>query len=127
MKKYLDIMKTHGLINGCKRVYEQIFENEFYDFINGVDTSSIVDNKTYKEIISKDHDGWMHYQPTYTNTIKKAISALINNLGKEKKVTFIDLGCGKGKPLLIAREMFNECELIGVDINEDLLKINSYQ
>ena len=43
-----------------------------------------MDNKTYKEIISKDHDGWMHYQPTYTNTIKKAISALINNLGKEK-------------------------------------------
>ena len=48
MKKYLDIMKTHGLINGCKRVYEQIFENEFCDFINGVDAQLWIIRPTKK-------------------------------------------------------------------------------
>ena len=53
MQKYIEIIKSHGFINGTKRAFEQIIENDLYDFFNGVDTSAILDNEYYSKNIGK--------------------------------------------------------------------------
>ena len=84
-----------------------------FDRQHGTDTTRIVQ--------TKDRSGRMvHWYETASAT---AIAAAIDAIGIEpSQATFIDLGCGKGKPLLIAaRKPFRR--IIGVDVDPSCLAI----
>ena len=84
-----------------------------FDRQHGTDTTRIVQ--------TKDRSGRMVHW--YETTSATAIAAAIDAIGIDASTaTFIDLGCGKGKPLLIAAEKpFRR--VIGVDVDPSCLAI----
>jgi len=84
-----------------------------FDRQHGTDTTRIVQ--------TKDRSGRMvHWYETASAT---AIAAAIDAIGIDASTaTFIDLGCGKGKPLLIAAEKRFR-RIIGVDVDPSCLAI----
>jgi len=84
-----------------------------FDRRHGTDTSRIVQTK---DAAGRD----VHW---YETASASAISAAIEKLGIDPEIfTFIDLGCGKGKPLLIAAG-FPFRRIIGVDVDASCLAI----
>lgn len=84
-----------------------------FDRQHGTDTTRIVQ--------TKDRSGRMVHW--YETTSATAIAAAIDAIGIDASTaTFIDLGCGKGKPLLIAaKKPFRR--IIGVDVDPSCLAI----
>ena len=60
-----------------------------------------------------------HYAPSYYSPLKKIFHLIPN----KKKLNFVDIGCGKGKVLLIA-SLFGFKKISGIDIHQKLLKIS---
>jgi len=84
-----------------------------FDRQHGTDTTRIVQ--------TKDRSGRMVHW--YETTSATAIAAAIDAIGIDASTaTFIDLGCGKGKPLLIAAEKRFR-RIIGVDVDPSCLAI----
>lgn len=109
---YINIIKKKGLINFL------IFfkENIFFDILNGTKT-----NFKFQHTIKNKHI--IPYQPSFAKSVKDPIKFL----KKEKKLdfsmfNFIDLGCGAGKTLIIARK-YNFKNLLGIEIEKNLSNI----
>ena len=106
IKSYMEILKKRGITS----LFNEIFENYFYDFKYKTDTQF----RTYRSrFIST------HYAPSYYSPLKRIFSLIPN----KKKLNFVDIGCGKGKVLLIASE-FGFKKITGIDIMQKLLKIS---
>jgi SAM-dependent methyltransferase len=65
----------------------------------------------------------MHYQPVYTDAVRRPLRHLVANypIVGASSACFIDLGCGRGKALHVARAVMQHVSLIGVDLHPDLL------
>lgn len=71
-----------------------------YDRSSGTSTAEWVDPSEIRtDSLNKVHG--VHYQPSKVGPLRKALTAL----ALPKDQTFIDLGCGKGRALLIAAEL----------------------
>ena len=114
---YYRILKSRGF----KRVIDQALEINLFDWLRGTDTGTWVPISDYSE--SEKKAGAHHYDAVYTGITKRIFRGFLEREGKEalnRKI--IDLGCGKGKILLIAGE-FGFTNLNGVEIREDLVEI----
>jgi len=90
-----------------------------YDYTNGTDTSGVVLLETLRAEIS--HPAWAH-AGMYAGSQPSVIRAALDALPPLSNATFIDLGCGKGRPMLVAAERpFRE--VIGVDLSPELVEI----
>lgn len=90
-----------------------------YDYANGTDTSGVVLLETLRA--ESDHPALAHAQ-MYAGSQPSVIRAALDVLPSVSNTTFIDLGCGKGRPLLVAAERpFRE--VVGIDLSTDLAAI----
>jgi ubiquinone/menaquinone biosynthesis C-methylase UbiE len=86
-----------------------------------------------KEEMKVESENFVHslmYMVSWTSTIKrtqKFLEGIIEN--QSKQYTFIDVGCGKGKVVLLARKLgiigCDRASYIGIDFEPNLLDISS--
>lgn len=122
MSKYLDIIKFHGPVRGLMRAYDELVENDIYDWRHGISTAPIC---TGPEFTNQAPGATVHYQPVYASALKRPLKWLKRYACPSvhgDRVCFIDLGCGRGKALHVARSVLPEAELIGIDLHAGLLK-----
>ena len=87
-----------------------------FDIKYGTDTVSWVNLKNLR-VVGKNRKRASMYQPTHVYPLKKLFEELNIPQGK----IFIDLGCGKGRVLLVASE-FGFKELRGIEFASELCK-----
>ena len=85
ISSYLQILKKRGI----KSLFNEIKDNYFFDFFRNVETQM-------RE--GKSNKYFHHYAPIYFSVLNEALSTFRNY----EKLNFIDVGCGKGKGILIA-------------------------
>ena len=102
---YNQIIKKRGL----KSLFNELIDNYFFDLFYNVETQ-------FRE--GKTNKFNNHYAPTYYSLIKESFSVIKN----KNKLNFIDVGCGKGKVLLVASD-FGFKKIIGIDLSKKLLHI----
>lgn len=124
IERYLKILKYHGLKNGFRRALDQWTQIDMYDLKNGINTRDILGGSDFQA--SVDQAGAsevMHYQPVYTAAVKLPLQFLVKNfpIVGASSTCFIDLGCGRGKALHVARSVMQHVSLVGVDLNFELL------
>lgn len=91
-----------------------------FDREHGTDTSGIVSTDELKS--SGDHPALAHvtvYGGSQPSVVRAALASLPGSL---ESSTFLDLGCGKGRPLIVASE-FAFRDIVGVELSSDLLRI----
>ena len=109
LSSYFKILKKRGI----KSLFQEIIDNYFFDLFYNVETQLRIGKS------SKLNN---HYAPTYYSVIKESFRSIKDR----NKLTFIDVGCGKGKVLLVASD-FGFKEIIGIELSKKLLitcKIN---
>jgi SAM-dependent methyltransferase len=91
-----------------------------FDHANGTDTSGVVELDVIR---AHTDDPALAHAGVYAGSQPSVIRAALDALPPPSKATsFIDLGCGKGRPLLVAAERpFRE--VVGVDLSSDLAGI----
>jgi len=102
---YLQILRRRGVSS----LFNEIIENFLFDIKYKTDTQLRTGRS---RLIAT------HYAPSYYTPLKKIFSLIPN----KSKLNFVDIGCGKGKVLLIASN-FDFKKISGIDIDEKLLKI----
>jgi SAM-dependent methyltransferase len=117
LRDYYDIFRKRGL----NRLIDQITQNRLFDLWHGTDTETWMP----KEEMSEELPNYAHgklYQPSYT---KQVVSSLrrVAQMVDPKKTTFIDLGCGKGKVLFLAKMKFPFKKVVGIEYCEDIYKV----
>ena len=109
LSSYFKILKKRGI----KSLFQEIIDNYFFDLFYNVETQ--LRNGESSKLNN-------HYAPTYYSVIKESFRSIKDR----NKLTFIDVGCGKGKVLLVASD-FGFKEIIGIELSKKLLitcKIN---
>lgn len=111
---YIKILKKRGALS----LFQEIIDNYFFDFFHNVETR-FRDGKSDK--LNN------HYAPTYYSVIKEAFNVIKNR----KELILIDVGCGKGKVLLVASD-FEFKKIIGIELSKKFLNtckknINNYK
>ena len=107
--------------------YKYFIENHFFDLKRKINTHSLVEKKEFNEKIHNLANG-VHYACSWESTIvfslKKAISKVNNNLND---FVFYDIGCGKGKVIIVWKEFLLKNNLnnsiYGLDYSSELIKI----
>lgn len=123
-QRYWEIIKYHGIVRGTRRVIDQIRQVDLYDWKNGTNTRVILSGDDFTKFIA---DGQaaaaMHYQPVYTSGVRDPLRHLVANFPVvgASSTAFLDLGCGRGKALHVARAVLQHTSLIGVDLHPELL------
>ena len=102
---YNQIIKKRGL----KSLFHELIDNYFFDLFYNVETQ-------FRDGVTNKFNN--HYAPTYYSLIKEAFNVIEN----KNKLNFIDVGCGKGKVLLVASD-FGFKKIIGIDLSKKLLHI----
>ena len=123
LQAYLNIIKYHGIFTGLRRVWDQFTQNDYYDIKHGTNFTQIMAGEDYYKGLNTKTTEAMHYQPVYTAAVKKPILDLIKThpVVGASSACFIDLGCGRGKALHVARSTLQHVTTIGVELNEILL------
>ena len=116
LKEFFRILQEDGLGVAVRRIWWELTQNVWFDLRHGTDTLMMVPLEDYPD----SHTALAYavrYQPSYSNVIRKCLAEIPGNLLSRP---FIDLGCGKGKPLLIAAQC-GFLNLVGIDLHADLL------
>lgn len=94
-------------------------ENHWFDIRRRIDTSSWVGREEYPaRLAGVDHK---IYMPVWTSTVSRSLRDALDHLGPHRRPgTFVDIGCGKGKALIAAREVLTrrghrDVDMIGVE------------
>ena len=106
---------------GWRLPIQYLFQNYLFDQINKTDTHKRLDKVNYLEEPNSFNDGRL-YMSCPTNEIKKSLLFLRHRIGdKFYNYQFVDLGTGKGKPVLVYVKLFKE------DIKYNPLGIEYYK
>ncbi len=88
-----------------------------FDRFHGTDTSGVVSEKDLPaNAIAR------NYAVGYAGSQPSVLRSALAELPKLEDYTFVDLGCGKGRPLLVASE-FSFQDIIGVDLSSPLAQV----
>jgi len=102
------------------------FERHIFDIVNNTDTHKRLLVEDYEEGIQDVRHSFNH-SCSWTSVITSSLRFVTKYLGKESsRFSFFDVGCGKGKVLLVAtKEGFLDqfSSSYGVEINQDLVDI----
>lgn len=123
LKTYTDLFHARGI----KLVTKYFFECHFFDLKNKTDTHLMV----AKSEMHVDSDNFAHslmYMVSWTSVIKSATRYVKEELMlDERNYKFIDIGCGKGKVIIVSRQTgivgSNPLDYIGIDFDEELIQI----
>jgi SAM-dependent methyltransferase len=114
------VMRVLRRMPGASSLYGYGWDRQHpFDRVNGTDTSGVVELHTIRA--HTDHPAMAHagiYAGSQPSVIRRALDALPPLSG----ATFIDFGCGKGRPLLVAAERPFK-EVVGVDLSSELAAV----
>ena len=113
----LALRRAASQVFGQDRTYFTLaaWTDRFYDWRNGVDTGGVI------QLADLKLDA--HAGRNYIGMAPRTWRLIIRRLpGNPKRFTYIDLGCGKGRTLLLASEA-GFGRVIGIDLSADLLKV----
>ena len=121
LQTYRDLFASRGL----RLVFSYFVNSHLYDLLRKVDTHLML----RKESLLVDSANLEHsqmYMVSWTSTVKKSFKEAICRFDLSGFV-FIDLGCGKGKAVLLARELSllggDVVQYIGIDFVDSLVQI----
>lgn len=100
-----------------RRVYGGWDRKHPFDRQFGTDTSGFMSIEEINARASEDLQ-INPYAGSQPSIVRRALAGLPDVAG----YTFVDLGCGKGRPLVVASE-FPFADIVGVDISPDLVKV----
>ncbi len=108
---------------GIRLPVTYFYECHLFDLLNGTNTHEMVGKGDYIESpVNFDHGNV--YMCSWTSELRKSINTIVNLLeGKFCDYFFADVGCGKGKAILVWKKMFPYKAAIGVDYSANLLDI----
>ena len=86
-----------------------------FDAAHGTDTAAVLAGRELGPCVTRDGHLVIHYETTSEAAIRAPLDCLAARLDLSA-CTFVDLGCGKGKPLLVAAT-YPFRRLVGVDIS----------
>ena len=119
---YFKAIKKRGILF----LWTYFWESILFDYIHGVQTSSRVPKENQKvKTDSKEFNNGLLYVGSFTSVIKNTLRFVHDNIPKEdfENSQFIDLGCGKGKALIVYALYYgkfcNEIPL-GIEYDHDL-------
>jgi SAM-dependent methyltransferase len=124
LQRYWAIIKFHGSVRGVRRVIDQATQVDLYDWMHSVDTRTMLaGDEFFSDLVGVDPASVMHYQPTYTATVRQPLKHLVAHFPVvgASSACLIDLGCGSGKVLHIGRSIIHHATMIGVDLHPGLL------
>ncbi|CAN5484021.1 hypothetical protein BH09BAC3_BH09BAC3_33990 [soil metagenome] len=134
MSKFLDSIKMHGFFDTIGIIVgdagHKIFQlvaksherrNRRYDAVFEVDTAGYIPTSK-QEFIGENIKSAIYYYPANEPSLHLVFRFLGNRKVDFTKFTFIDLGCGKGKPLLIASS-YPLKSIVGVEASVSTSKI----
>ena len=104
-------------------------ESVWFDLYHGINTSTRVPKEEQTIVSSnKEADNGLLYVASFTSVTRDTVSHARNILGDKKFAVsqFIDLGCGKGKALLVFKKIFgliNKPSAIGIEYDPELTKL----
>ncbi len=112
----------------CLKLKLALFlQTYLFDLRYGTDTHVVIPKEEYAERPSA-FDRGTPYHASWTFEIKKSFALVRDKLGSDlSSYTFVDLGCGKGKAvlvwkLLLARHGVRQ-DMIGIDYSESLIQV----
>lgn len=111
-----DSLRKRGIVNTFLVSLSYLFDHLF-DIVHGTDTHTFVELDSLGVDAARKEHAHM-YQPTFGAPLRTLLKKL--NIPKDK--VFVDLGCGKGKVLLVASG-FGFREVRGVEISPSLCEI----
>lgn len=119
LARYLSILRFHGPFRGLRRGWEQFTQVDLYDYVHSIETRHIA------TVEASDPAAVSHYQPNYTASTERPLRSLIANCPEmgSTRLAFIDLGCGKGKVLHVARRLLPRAKLYGVDLDAGVIEV----
>lgn len=88
-----------------------------FDRFHGTDTSGVVSEKDLPT-----HEIARNYAVGYAGSQPSVLRSALAELPRLDDYTFVDLGCGKGRPLLVASE-FPFRDIIGVELSSPLVQV----
>jgi 16S rRNA G966 N2-methylase RsmD len=93
---------------GIRLPIQYFFQNHLFDIINGTDTHFRLEKKDYRERPEGFESGVL-YMSSPTREVKNSLGWIERRLGQSfYDFQFFDLGCGKGKTLIIYSRMYGE-------------------
>jgi SAM-dependent methyltransferase len=101
-----------------RRKVERLSRDGF-DEAHGTDTAEIMAGRELGSGVTRGGHIASHYETTSAAAIRTALDSLPVDLSS---FTFVDLGCGKGKPLMIAAS-YPFRRLVGVDISSACIDV----
>jgi SAM-dependent methyltransferase len=128
IKKVLYVAKVVSQ-RGVGFLFRYFFESILFDIKHGTQTSSRV-TKDEQTILSTDTDkeNGLLYVASFTSVTRDTVSLAKRILGDDRfrKSQFVDLGCGKGKALLVHAVYFGKDQdkpALGIEYDPDLVVI----
>ena len=107
MKYIIQVIKRRGL----RFLYDFFLENALFDFLHGTRTAlRVTKNKQSYSLLKGQQDDGLLYVASFTSVVKKCLKIVIENhrdVRGFQQLQFLDLGCGKGKSLIIAAKNFS--------------------
>ena len=88
---------------GLKRIWHEFYECYLFDLLNQTDTYKRVSLEEYDQTDYIEHA--CEYMPSYSSVITKSIKKILINDSKVLDNQFVDIGCGKGKSLILASKI----------------------
>ena len=102
-----------------RRLKQEQLSRDGFDEAHGTDTAGVLDGRKLGTGVTKGGN----LASRYETTSAAAITTALDSVGADfSDFTFIDLGCGKGKPLMIASS-YPFRRLIGVDSSATCIRI----
>jgi SAM-dependent methyltransferase len=88
---------------GARTWLAYVLQNHLFDVVRRTDTRGWTGHLEYPSDVPVDADSKI-YMPVWTSTVRKALRAALAQ--GPWPSSFVDIGCGKGKALLVAHEVF---------------------
>jgi SAM-dependent methyltransferase len=105
-----------------RKLKQEQLSRDGFDEAHGTDTAGVLDGRKLGTGVTKGGNLASRYETTSAAAITTALDSVGAAFADLSGFTFVDLGCGKGKPLMIAAS-YPFRRLIGVDSSSACIRI----
>jgi SAM-dependent methyltransferase len=114
------VRRALGGLPGANAVYGGGWDRLHpFDRLNGTDTSGTVSAQQLQA--AGEHEALAHVT-VYGGSQPSVLRTVLSSLPNPETCVFLDLGCGKGRPLLVASE-FPFRDIVGVELSPELARV----
>lgn len=117
---YIKMAKARGI----RLPVNYFIQNHLFDLIRGVDTH-VWEPDSNLRLNERNKDDGVFYMASWKSTVVESTNCVINRINEPlENFTFLDVGCGKGKVILVWDEILPaKVKIVGIDYNDYLLSV----